>query len=124
MSKQATSHHKQASATAAPPTADLTGRAFEAWIHGGEAYVRAWLAWQQEVLCFFGSRLRWDGQVSAALSKCRTLSEVAEVQQDWAISTARDYLDEINRLMVAGARLVPSWMPDAAPRPDASHRVD
>lgn len=126
MTRPAIRHHESASATPTQPVQGVTGPAIGAWVHSGEAYAKAWLAWQQEVLRFWGSRLQWDGQVSAAFAKCRTLGEFAEVQQDWAMSTARDYFEELTRLAQVGANLVPSWVPCAAARPEgpAPHPID
>ena len=95
----------------------INGPMIDALMHSGEAYAKACLAWQEEVCRFFGSRLQWDGRVSAALAKCRTFSELAEIQQDWAVTAARDYFDEASRLTQIASSFMPAWLPDAAPRP-------
>ncbi len=104
----------------------INGPMIEALVHSGEAYAKAWLAWQEEVCRFFGSRLQWDGRVAAALAKCRSLDELAEIQQDWAMTAARDYVDEMGRLTQIASSLVPAWLPSAAPRPASprSHPID
>ncbi len=102
--------------------AEMNGPVLEALMHSGEAYAKACLAWQEEVCRFFGSRLQWDGRVSAALAKCRTLTELAEIQQDWAKTAAQDYFDEVGRLTQIASGFVPSWLPSAE-RP-RSHPAD
>ncbi len=56
--------------------------------------------------------------MSAAVAKCRTLTELAEIQQDWVMTAAQDYFDEANRLAQIASSFVPSWLPGAAPRPE------
>ncbi len=116
MSKQSTAHRAPDMPTPFPPVAALNGQFVEAFMHTGEAYAKACVEWQQEILRFMGSRLQWDGRVGEALAKCKTVSEIAEVQRDWAMSTAQEYFDEANRLAQLATRLVPSWMPSAAHR--------
>jgi hypothetical protein len=95
----------------------VNGPMIDALMHSGEAYAKACLAWQEEVCRFLGSRLQWDGRVTAALAKCRSLTELAEIQQDWARTTAQDYVEEVGRLTQIASSLVPAWLPRAAPRP-------
>ena len=109
------SHAADTLEAAVPPEA-LNDRFIEALMHGSEAYTKAVLAWQTELLRFLGSRLQWDGRVGEALAQCRTPVEVAELQRDWAMTAARDYFDEINRLTQLAAKIVPSWMPAAVHR--------
>ncbi len=116
MTKSSAQHRVPDSTLPFGATAAMNGPMLEALMHSGEAYTKACLAWQQEVYRFLGSRLNWDGRVTAALAKCRTLSELAEVQQDWAMTAARDYFDEANRLAQIASSFVPSWLPCAAPR--------
>lgn len=104
------SHAADTLRLALPPT-DPNGRFIEALMHGSEAYTKAVLAWQTELLRFLGSRLQWDGRVGEALAQCKTLAELAEVQRDWAMSTAQDYFEELNRLTRLGAKIIPSWLP-------------
>jgi hypothetical protein len=118
MTKPAMRHHEPESPAPSQPMQGQSNPLSDIWVHNWEAYAKAWLSWQQEVLRFWGARLQWDGQVSGAFAKCRTMSELAEIQQDWAMSTARDYAEELTRLAQAGANLVPSWMPGAAPHPE------
>lgn len=126
MTRLSTVHRISEPAAQSQPMTGVAGSMVDAFMHSSEAYTRAWLAWQEEVLRFLGSRLQWDGKVSAAFAKCRTVAELAEIQQDWALRTARDYFDEVGRLMQRAAHLVPSWMPSAARPPDVprSHPVD
>lgn len=115
MTKTSSSHAAEM-ARPGQPFATQSGPMIDALLHGSEAYAKAALAWQQEVLRFMGSRLQWDGRAGEALGKCRTLTEVAEVQRDWAMSAAQDYFEEANRLIQLAAKLVPSWMPSPVHR--------
>jgi hypothetical protein len=117
------SHAADTLRAALPPEA-LNGRFLEALMHGSEAYTKAILAWQTELLRFLGSQLQWDGRVGEALAKCRTLAEVAEVQRDWAMTAARDYVDELDRLTQLAAKIVPSWMPVTVHRAGGSPAAD
>lgn len=111
MTKPAMRHHEPESATSFHPVQRLTGPMIEAWVHNSEAYAKACLAWQEEVLRFWGSRLQWDGRVTEAFAKCKTLSEIAEVQRSWATEAAQEYFDEATRLTQLAAKCVPSWIP-------------
>lgn len=114
MTKQSAAYDAPEARLSFQPMTALHGPFFEALIHTGQAYAAACLEWQQEVLRFAGSRLQWDGKVGEALAKCRTPSEVVEVQRDWAMSTAQEYFDEANRLAQIATKFVPSWMPSPA----------
>lgn len=111
MSKHSVPHHNPGSSQTFRPARVPTGPMVEAWLHSGEAYAQACLACQQEVLRFLGSRLQWDSRVTEAFAKCKTLSEVADVQRSWAMETAQEYFDEATRLTQLAAKCVPSWIP-------------
>lgn len=116
MTKQSTTHRGTADTQLPfPPLPALEGSFLHALIHNGEAYAKACLEWQQEVLRFASSRLQWDGQVGDALAKCKTFEDVAEVQKNWAMTTAQDYFNEANRLVQIATKCIPSWMPCVAP---------
>jgi len=68
------------------------------------------VAWNGEVLRFAGDRLRQDTELGLALAKCRSWTEAAELQRDWAARTTQDYLEEGTRLF----RMATRWSADRA----------
>lgn len=106
------------------PGSALNGSLLSVFTNTGEAYAKAWLEWQQELMRFVSSRLQWDGRVGEALAKCKTLSDVVEVQKDWAMTTAQDYFDEVSRLTQIATKCVPSWMPLATARNDDDTKAE
>jgi hypothetical protein len=56
-------------------------------------------AWNGEVLRFASDRLRQDSEFGFALAKCRSWTEAAELQRDWATKTTQDYFEEGRRLL-------------------------
>jgi Phasin protein len=56
-------------------------------------------AWNGEVLRFASDRLRQDSEFGFALAKCRSWTEAAELQRDWATKTTQDYVEEGGRLL-------------------------
>lgn len=78
-----------------------SGQLFDVAFQAGETC----LAWNGEVLRFASGRLRQDAELGLALTKCRTWTEAAELQRDWATRTTEDYLDEGNRLL----RIATNW---------------
>ena len=56
-------------------------------------------AWNGEVLRFASDRLRQDSEFGSALAKCRSWTEAAELQRDWATKTTQDYFEEGGRLL-------------------------
>ena len=79
----------------------LSGPALTAALRAGETCA----AWNGEVLRFANDRLRQDTELGVALSKCRSWTEAAELQRDWATRTTQDYFEEGNRLL----RLASQW---------------
>ena len=87
------------------PSGQLFDAAFQA---GGTC-----LAWNEEVFRFASDRLHQDAELGLALTKCRTWTEAAELQRDWATRTTEDYLNEGNRLL----RIATNWSADTAGAP-------
>lgn len=114
MSKASTAHHATEAPLRFPSLPAWDGSFFDVLIHSGEAYAKACLEVQQEVLRFAGTRLKWDGQVGEALAKCKNLGDFAEVQRSWVMATAQDYFDEANRLTQLAAKCIPSYLPSTA----------
>ena len=61
-------------------------------------------AWNGEVLRFASDRLRHDSELGFALAKCRSWTEAAELQRDWATKTTQDYFEEGGRLLRLATR--------------------
>jgi hypothetical protein len=55
--------------------------------------------WNGEVFRFASDRLRQDSEFGFALAKCRSWTEAAELQRDWATKTTQDYFEEGGRLL-------------------------
>jgi hypothetical protein len=67
-------------------------------------------AWNGEVLRFASERLRQDSEFGFALAKCRSWTEAADLQRDWATRTTQDYFEEGGRLLQLATR----WGADIA----------
>jgi hypothetical protein len=91
---------------------------FKALTRGVEACTKAGLLYQDALLRFTTSRLEGDSKIWRALLTCKNWAEVAEIQRDWASSTAQDYVDEVGHLVQLTSRIAAPWM--ASPRADAS----
>ena len=72
----------------------------------GEAYTKACADWQQELTRFTSARLEECRELQQALAKCRTMGDVAKLQQEWAMVAARAYITEATRLAGIFAKLV------------------
>jgi hypothetical protein len=77
----------------------LNGPVFGAVARGGEAYGRALLGWQNELLRFAGARLRSDTEFGRSLVGCRDWMEAARLQQSWLNAVVQDYVEETGRLL-------------------------
>jgi hypothetical protein len=94
--------------------AGAASKLFEAWSfpmstafwQTGEAYTQAFVEWQQELGRFTRERLEKNRELHSQLTKCRTMGEVAKVQQDWALAAARAYIDEANQLAQVWGKLL------------------
>lgn len=85
-----------------------SGPVIDVALSAGETCV----AWNGEVLRFAGDRLRQDTELGLALTKCRSWTEAAELQRDWAAKTTQDYFEEGTRLI----RMATLWSADRAGR--------
>ena len=94
------------------------GTVFEAMTRGVEACTKAGLLYQDALLRFAASRLEGDSKNWRALFTCKNWAEAAEIQRDWASSTAQDYVEEVGHLVQLTSRITAPWM--ASPRADAS----
>jgi hypothetical protein len=77
----------------------LNGPVFGAMGRGSEAYGRALLAWQSELLRFTSARLRNDTEFGRSLIGCRDWQDAARLQQAWLSGTVQDYVDQAGRLL-------------------------
>jgi hypothetical protein len=64
-----------------------------------EASFRAAIALQEELMSFATHRIQENASVSEALLKCRNWEDAFRMQQDWARSTAEEYLQESGKFM-------------------------
>lgn len=72
----------------------------------GETYGQAWLEWQEALVGFTTRRLREDLDFRKSLAKTGNLTDVIKLQQDWATTTVRAYLDETSKLGEIVNRLI------------------
>jgi hypothetical protein len=77
----------------------LNSPVFGSFTRSSEAYSRAWLAWQHELLDFASLQLRSGAELGQALVQTRDPMDLARLQQEWIASTIRAYADEASRLM-------------------------
>jgi hypothetical protein len=77
----------------------LNSPVFDSFARTSEAYSRAWLAWQRELLDFASLQLHSGAELGQALVQTRDPMDLARLQQEWIASTVQAYADEANRLM-------------------------
>ena len=80
----------------------------------GEACGKACQAWQEEVIRFTSARLECDAELGHKLMACGNWAEAVNLQFDWAVNTARDYLNEANRLAQLASALGAKMMQPSA----------
>lgn len=85
------------------------GSAFDGFFQSGQVCIQACTDWRNEVMRFVDMRMRADEKLGAAISDCKTLAEIAEVQRDWAMAATQDYFEEGQRLAQIMAASFPSW---------------
>jgi hypothetical protein len=98
--------HTRESATSLDVTPWLNPPMMNVALRAGETCA----AWNGEVLRFASDRLRRDSELGFGLAKCRSWTEAAELQRDWATKTTQDYFEESRRLL----RLATRWGADIA----------
>jgi ElaB/YqjD/DUF883 family membrane-anchored ribosome-binding protein len=89
----------------AAAAAFLNGPMFGALARGSEAYSRALLNWQSELLRFATSRLRTDTEFGRSLVGVRDWTDATRLQQSWLNNALQDYIDEAGRLFRLAAGL-------------------
>src|SRR5436309_1325628 len=62
-------------------------------------YANAFLSLQDEIMRFATARIDSDVALGRSLADCRSWTDASKLQQDWAVSTLHDYVDETNRLV-------------------------
>jgi hypothetical protein len=109
---------KQVSPMGTPPTWDPTrgleqfnGAALSAWLGANEAYGKMCSAVSREFQQFVNARMDVDSRYMRSLSECQDLTEMAKAHQNWAMTTTRDYLDEVAKLWRMTSELSAGCMP-------------
>ncbi len=94
------SHENFAAATRSvfPALVPFSEPLAETAVQVGETYGQAWLEWQKALVGFTTRRLREDLDFRKSLVKTGNLTDVIKLQQDWATTTVRAYLDETSKL--------------------------
>jgi hypothetical protein len=64
-----------------------------------EASFKAAIALQEEVMSFATHRIQENASIGEALLKCRNWEDALRMQQDWARSTAEEYLQESSKFI-------------------------
>jgi Phasin protein len=64
-----------------------------------EWYANAFLSLQDEIMRFATARIDSAAALGRSLADCRSWTDASKLQQDWAVSTLHDYVDETNRLV-------------------------
>jgi len=82
----------------------------DAVARSSEAYRKACLAWQEEVVRFANDRLKQDSQLRQAMFESGNWADLVKAQQQWALTTVQDYLNESSRLMQMASRIVHDGM--------------
>jgi hypothetical protein len=115
------STRKDAAGTGFPiVTAMMTnGPAFDGLMQSGQACVQACSEWRNEILRFYDQRLKADEKFGTAISDCKTLAEIVDVQCNWAMAATHDYFEEGQRLAQIAAGAFPFW---PRSKPAAPHK--
>jgi len=111
--------------TAAPfhPLAAFSGPVLDNLMRTGEAYAKACLAWQEEILRFVGARVECARDAGESLAKCESPGDFAELQKTWMMTAAQDYFEGANRLAQLTYKLLPSWLPPAVIAEEKPHPI-
>ncbi|NWH09198.1 MAG: phasin family protein [Alphaproteobacteria bacterium] len=64
-----------------------------------QANMKAAIAIQEELATFASYRAQTNATAGEALSKCKNWDDAVRAQQDWAKTTADDYMQESKKLM-------------------------
>jgi hypothetical protein len=64
-----------------------------------EASFKAAVALQEELMSFATHRIQENVSMSEALLKCRNFEDAFRMQQDWARSTAEEYISESTKFI-------------------------
>jgi uncharacterized membrane protein YgcG len=83
----------------------INGEVAEGFARASQIYTRAFADFQAELTKFINSRMQQDGEFARCISNCDNWTEATRLQQDWAMNTVQDYLNEANEMARLGARL-------------------
>lgn len=81
------------------------GPMFEAAARTSNAYSKAYLAWQDELLRSTSTRLQRDTEFGNNLLKCDKWADAARLQQSWVASAVEDYVSQANKLFTLATGL-------------------
>lgn len=84
----------------------LNGPVMTTLAGAAQAWTQCCLDWQRETAQFIGARLEADRRAQETVLRCRDLGDLCRIQQDWALTAARSYVDEAARMAQIAARLV------------------
>ncbi len=90
------------------------GSMLEGFMQTGQSCMQACTDWRNEVLRFYDQRLRAEEKLGAAISECKSLAEIVDLQRNWAMAATQDYFEEGQRLAQIAAGSFPFW-PAAKP---------
>ncbi|NQW12089.1 MAG: phasin family protein [Alphaproteobacteria bacterium] len=86
--------------------ASLNGSLVETMSETFQGYVNGLSAVHQEMTDFISGRLRRDAAFGHIFCSCKTWTEAASLQQEWAQQAAQDYLEETQRLTELGQKVM------------------
>ena len=73
--------------------------AIDTFARACQATFNGWAAINGELTGFMAKRLGHDADLSAALARCESWEQAADLQRDWARVVAEEYAEEASRLM-------------------------
>ncbi len=97
-----------------------SGSMLDDFMQNGQSCMQAFTDWRDEVLRFYDQRLRAEEKLGAAISECKSLADLLDLQRDWAMAATQDYIEESQRLAQIAAGSFPFWpaAKPGAPRKD------
>lgn len=113
----------------ADPTAMVSmwqSNALDLMSRAGQAYTSGVAAIGEEMASFMQTRLQQNIALGESLTRCHTLTDMANVQRDWMKETTEEYAAEARKLIELSSNLMrESWQPvEQAARESAGSQAE
>lgn len=82
----------------------------EGFVRAGQVCAKGLTEWNREAFRFAETRLDANNDVAARLGSCKSIAEVASLQQSWASEAMEAYMSEVAKLANLGMRIMSGSM--------------